>query len=168
MCALKICLALMLVAGVLEAAPARAEPVTIRAAWIAPATNWASILLEKKDLATHLEKSYVLQPERYAGTPQMVTALANDELEVADLAYSTVPIAIQNAGLSDLRVIADELQDGVDGYYSQEYMVLTEGPIKKIEDLKGKVVATVAAGSAVDIAIRQCCVGTASRISATT
>ena len=132
---LKIALALMMIAGLLEAATARAEPVTIRAAWIAPATNWASILLEKKDLATHLGKSYVLQPERYAGTPQMVTALANDELEVADLAYSTVPIAIQNAGLSDLRVIADELQDGVDGYYSQEYMVLTEGPIKKIEDL---------------------------------
>jgi ABC-type nitrate/sulfonate/bicarbonate transport system substrate-binding protein len=65
-----------------------------------------------------------------------------------------LPIAIQNAGLTDLRVIADELQDGVDGYYSQEYMVLADGPIKKIEDLKGKVVATVAAGAAVDVAMR--------------
>ncbi|MEA2945305.1 MAG: hypothetical protein QOI40_635, partial [Alphaproteobacteria bacterium] len=54
----------------------------------------------------------------------------------------------------DLRVIADELQDGVDGYYSQEYMVLADGPIRKIEDLKGKVVATVAAGAAVDVAMR--------------
>jgi hypothetical protein len=52
--ALKFGLTLMLVAGVLEAAGA--EPVTIRAAWIAPATNWASILLEKKDLATHLAR----------------------------------------------------------------------------------------------------------------
>src|SRR5262245_40822957 len=133
---------------------ARAQPLTIRVAWIAPATNWASVLLEKKDLAAHMGKSYVLQPERYAGTPQMVTALANNELEVANLAYSTLSIAIQNAGLSDLRIIADELQDGVEGYYSQEYMVLTNGPIKKVEDLKGKVVATVAAGAAVDIAIR--------------
>jgi NitT/TauT family transport system substrate-binding protein len=33
-------------------------------------------------------------------------------------------------------------------------MVLADGPIKKIEDLKGKVVATVAAGAAVDVAIR--------------
>ena len=33
-------------------------------------------------------------------------------------------------------------------------MVLSDGPIKKIEDLKDKVVATVAAGAAVDIAIR--------------
>jgi ABC-type nitrate/sulfonate/bicarbonate transport system substrate-binding protein len=150
----KLAFAGLLLAAVLGNAPAAADPVTIRVAWIAPATNWASILLEKKDLATHFGKSYVLQPERYAGTPQMITALANNELEVANLAFSTLSIAIQNAGLSDLRIIADELQDGVEGYYSQEYMVLTDGPIKKIEDLKGKVVATVAAGAAVDIAMR--------------
>ncbi len=133
---------------------ARAEPVTICVSWIAPITNWASILLEKKELARHMGQSYVLEPVRYAGTPQMITALANGELEIADLAFSTLPIAVQNAGLDDLRVIADELQDGVDGYYSQEYMVLADGPIKKPEDLKGKVVATVAAGAAVDVAMR--------------
>src|SRR5258707_6071453 len=131
-----------------------AEPVKIRVSWIAPITNWASLLLEKKDLARHQGQSYVLEPVRYVGTPQMITALANGELEIANLAFSTLPIAIQNAGLDDLRVIADELQDGVDGYYSQEYMVLAEGPIRKIEDLKGKVVATVAAGAAVDVAMR--------------
>jgi sulfonate transport system substrate-binding protein len=84
----------------------------------------------------------------------MITALANGELEIANLAFSTLPIAIQNAGLEDLRVIADELQDGVPGYYSQEYMVLAGGAIRSIEDLKGKVVATVAAGAAVDVAMR--------------
>ena len=131
-----------------------AEPVRIRLAWIAPATNWASILLEKKELARHLGRSYELEPVRFSGTPQMVTALATGDLEVADLAFSTLPIAVQNAGMNDLRIIADELQDGVSGYYSQEYMVLADGPIKKVEDLKGKVVATVAAGAAVDIAIR--------------
>jgi len=34
-----------------------AEPVKIRASWVAPVSNWASILLEKKDLARHLGKS---------------------------------------------------------------------------------------------------------------
>jgi len=131
-----------------------AEPVKIRVSWIAPVSNWASLLLEKKDLAQHLDKSYALEPIRYAGTPLMITALANGELEIANLAFSTLPIAIQNANLDDLRVIADDLQDGVPGYYSQEYMVLSDGPIRKIEDLKGKVVATVAAGAAVDVAIR--------------
>jgi NitT/TauT family transport system substrate-binding protein len=135
-------------------ATACAEPVKIRAAWLVPLTNWASVLLEKKELARHLGKSYVLEPVRYAGTPQMVTALAAGELEIADLAFSTIPIAIENAGLDDLRVIADELQDGVADYYSQEYMVLAGGPIRKIEDLKGKVVATTAVGAAIDVVMR--------------
>jgi sulfonate transport system substrate-binding protein len=145
-----LCIALFLPMGAAQAA----ERVKIRVAWIAPVTNWAPMLSEKKELARHLGKSYVLEPTRYVGTPQMITALANDELEIANLAFSTLPIAIQNAGLDDLRVIADELQDGVPGYYSQEYMVLADGPVRNIEDLKGKVVATVAAGAAVDVAMR--------------
>src|SRR5437660_9216887 len=89
------------------AAPQAAEPVTIRLSWVAPVTNWASIMLEKKDLARHLGKSYTLEPVRFAGTPPMVTALANGELEVANLAYSTLAIAIQNAGMDDLLVTGD-------------------------------------------------------------
>ena len=131
-----------------------ADPVKIRLSWVAPVTNWASIMLEKKDLAKHLGASYTLEPVRYPGTPPMVTALANGELEVANLAYSTLAIAIENAGMDDLRVIADEFRDGVDGYYSQEFMVLADGPIRKVEDLKGKVVMTNAAGSAIDVAMR--------------
>jgi sulfonate transport system substrate-binding protein len=131
-----------------------ADPVKIRLSWVAPVSNWASILLEKKELAKHLGKSYVLESVRYAGTPPMITALANGELEVANLAYSTLAIAIQNAGMSDLRVIAHEFRDGVAGYYSQEYLVLGDGPIQKVENLKGRVVATNAAGSAVDVATR--------------
>jgi NitT/TauT family transport system substrate-binding protein len=136
-------------------APAGAQtPVKIRVSWTAPVSNWASILLEKKDLAKHLNKSYTLEPVRYAGTPLMIAALANGELEVANLAYSTIAIAIKNAGLEDLRVIADEFRDGVDGRYTNEFYVLKDGPIQKVSDLKGKVVATNAAGSAVDVAMR--------------
>jgi sulfonate transport system substrate-binding protein len=133
---------------------AAAEPLKIRNAWVAPVTNWASIWLEKKDLAKHFGQSYVMEAVHFAGTPPMITALANNELEIADLAYSTLGIATQNAGIDDLRIIGDEFQDGVQGYYSQEYMVLKDGPIQKVEDLKGKVVATNAAGSAVDVAMK--------------
>jgi NitT/TauT family transport system substrate-binding protein len=128
--------------------------VRIRVSWVAPVSNWASILLEKKDLAKNLGKSYVFEPVRYQGTPPMITALANGELDIANLAYSTLGIAIQNAGLDDIRVIADEFRDGVPGHYTQEYLVLTDGAIKKPQDLKGKVVGTNAAGSAVDVATR--------------
>ncbi len=141
--------------GIMGAGAAQAaDPVKIRGSWVAPVSNWASIWLEKKDLAKHLGKSYAFEPVRFQGTPPMITAIANNELEVSNLAYSTLAIAVQNAGLDDIRVIADEFQDGVPGYYTQEYMVLADGPIKKPEDLKGKVVATNASGSAVDVAMR--------------
>jgi NitT/TauT family transport system substrate-binding protein len=147
--------AALLGAGLAGAGAAQAaEAVKIRLSYVVPIANWASMLAEKKDLAKNLGKSYQLEITRFAGTPPMITALAAGELDIADLTYPTLPIAIQNAGMDDLRVIADEFQDGNAGFYSNEFMVLADGPIKKVEDLKGKAVATNAAGSAVDIAMR--------------
>jgi sulfonate transport system substrate-binding protein len=135
-------------------ATAQADPLKIRGAWVAPVANWASLWLTKKDLAKHFGQSYVFEPTHFSGTPPMVTAIANNEVEIGDLAFSTLPIAISNAGIDDIRVIADEFQDGAPGYRDDTYDVLADGPIKKIEDLKGKVVATNAIGSGVDVAMR--------------
>ncbi len=141
----------LLVVGV---SAAQAEPLKIRGAWVAPIANWASLWLQKKDIAQHFGQSYIFEPVRYAGTPPMITAIANNELEIGNLAFSTLPIAIENAGMDDIRVISDDFQDGVSGYHSNEYDVLADGPIKKVEDLKGKVLATNVAGSGVDVAMR--------------
>jgi sulfonate transport system substrate-binding protein len=133
---------------------AHADPLKIRGAWVAPVANWASIWLAKKDLAKHFGQSYVFEPAHFAGTPPMVTAIANNEVEIGDLAFSTLPIAIGNAGLDDIRVIADEFQDGAPDYRNDTFDVLADGPIQKIEDLEGKIVATNAMGSGVDVAMR--------------
>jgi NitT/TauT family transport system substrate-binding protein len=135
-------------------APAWAQPVKIRAAYVVPVANWAPILFEKEGLAKHQGKSYTYEAVRFQGTPPMITALANNELEIADLAFASFAIAVENAGMKDLRVIADEFQDGVPGYYTDEFFVLKDGPVKSVKDLKGKVLATNAAGSAVDIIMR--------------
>ena len=103
--------------------------------------------LEKKDLAMHMGKSYTLESVRYQGTPQMITAIANNELEVSNLAYSSLAIAIENAGLDDIRVIADEFQDGVPGYFSEQFYVRKDSGINKVEDLKGKVIGPMAAAA---------------------
>jgi NitT/TauT family transport system substrate-binding protein len=147
-------IALASLALLLSAGLARAEPLQIRGAWVAPVANWFSIWLAKKDVAKHFGQSYTFEATHYAGTPPMITAIANNELEIGDLAYSTLPIAIANAGIDDIRVVADEFQDGVSGYRDDEYQVLADGPIKKVEDLKGKIVATNAIGSGVDVAMR--------------
>ena len=142
------------VSAIILAGSANADPLKIRGSWVAPVANWASIWLEKKDLALHFGQSYVFESSRYAGTPPMITAMANNELEIGDLAYSTLPIAIENAGMDDIRVVADEFQDGASGYRADDFQVLNDGPIQKVEDLKGKVVATNAMGSGVDVAMR--------------
>jgi sulfonate transport system substrate-binding protein len=140
--------------GVGVAGGSAAEPLKIRLAWVVPLGNWGSILFEKKDILKHYGTSYTVETVRFQGTPPMITALAAGELDIADLAYSSFALAIQNAGMDDLRVIADETQDGVEGYYTGSFMVLRDGPVKTVEDLKGRVVASVGAGAAVDIAMR--------------
>jgi sulfonate transport system substrate-binding protein len=150
----KLALAGACALGLLAAGAANAEPVKIRMSWVAPVSNWASIIAYKKDLAKHWGKSYTIESIRFRGTPPMITAIANNELEVSNLAYSSLAIAIDNAGLDDLVVIADEFQDGVPGHFSEQYYVRKDSGINKVEDLKGKVVGTNAAGSAVDVASR--------------
>jgi NitT/TauT family transport system substrate-binding protein len=133
---------------------AQAAPVKIRVGWVVVPASTAPLVLEKKDILKHFGQSYVAEATRFEGTPPVITALAAGELDVGPLAFSSFGLAIQNARMDDLRVICDEIQDGVPGHGSNEFMVLNDGPVKAVSDLKGKVVATNAMGSAVDIAMR--------------
>src|SRR6201995_5563805 len=136
--------------------PARAQatPVKIRVGWVVVPASLAPLILEKKDILKHYGKSYVAEATRFEGTPPVITALAAGQLDVGPLAFSSFGLAIENAHMDDLRVICDEIQDGVPGHGSNEFMVLNDGPVKTVADLKGKVLATNAMGSAVDIAMR--------------
>jgi NitT/TauT family transport system substrate-binding protein len=144
----------VLAVAVVATGPARGEPLKIRNSYVVPVSNWQPLLVAKKDLAKHWGKSYEMEAVRYQGTPPMITALANGELEIANLAYSTLGLAIENAGISDLRVISDEFRDGVPGYFSNQFFVRKDSGIKKIEDLKGKVLATNSIGAGIDIAMK--------------
>lgn len=139
----------------LAAGPAQAaDPVKIRGSWIVAPSDLSPMLLGKPDLMKSNGKSYVFEPMRFQGTPAVITAMANNELELGNLAYSSLALAIQNAGLEDLRIIGDQIKDGVGSGYSNQFYVLKDSPVQKVADLKGRIVATNAAGSAVDIAMR--------------
>ena len=146
----------LLTAAVLLIAPVRArvEPLKIRLAYVVPVTNLASILFAKDAIAKHNGKTYVVDVIRYQASTTQIIALANGELDIALLGFTSLPLAIENAHMDDLRAIVGELQDGAPGYYSNEFAVLVDGPIRKVEDLKGKVLATNAQGSAVDVGMR--------------
>ena len=133
---------------------AHAAPVRIRVGWVVVPASMAPLVLAKKDLLTNFGKSYVAEAVHFQGTPPVITALAAGELEIGPLAFSSFALAIENAHMNDLRVICDEIEDGVPGYGTNQFMVLKDGPVKTVADLKGKVLATNVVGSAVDIAMR--------------
>jgi sulfonate transport system substrate-binding protein len=135
-------------------ATAQADPAKLRIAWIVPGADAPLALFGRPGIAQHEGKSYTLEFTHFTSTPTMITAIASGQVDLVPFAYSSLALAIQNAKLSDLRIISDGFRDGVNGYYSTEFMVLNDSPIKKVEDLKGKVLTSNAAGSAVDIALR--------------
>jgi sulfonate transport system substrate-binding protein len=146
--------AAMMAVGLAATTAQAQQPVKIRIAWVVPVANSPTILYEIPSILKHKGKSYDIDLVRFQGTPPMIQAMGAGELDIALFAFSTFAIAVQNANMQDLRVIADEAQEGVDGYFTSPYNVLKDSPIQKVEDLKGKVIASVGPGAAVDIAMR--------------
>ncbi|MGH7089832.1 MAG: ABC transporter substrate-binding protein, partial [Stellaceae bacterium] len=153
MCAKFLVLASALMLAI-AAGPAKADPVHIRLSYIVPVANWATILFQKPELAPNLDKTYTFEAVHFANTSLTVQGLAAGEIEIANIGYTTLPLLIENAGVADARVIADELQDGVPGYYSDQFLVVKDSPIKRFVDLRGKVLADGGIGSGLDIPIR--------------
>jgi NitT/TauT family transport system substrate-binding protein len=136
-------------------APARAdEPVPIRAGWVIVPSSLLPIMTDAPGVATHDGVTYKLETIHFGAGPAMITALATGELDIANLGFSTIAIAVENAGLSDLRVVFDEVENGRGDYFTGGHYVLNDSPIKTIADLKGKIVAANGIGSGADIILR--------------
>ena len=91
---------------------ASADPLKIRAGWSNTPTAMAPIIFSKPELLKHYGKSYTMEPVRFAGSAPEITALATGDLDIATLAASSFASAIENARMTDIRVIGDENQDG--------------------------------------------------------
>jgi NitT/TauT family transport system substrate-binding protein len=148
-------LSLMLTGILCCVAAASADPpLIIRTGWLAVPNALQPLLAQKPDVLRHFGKSYIVDPVHFSGTPPQITALAADAIDTAGLSFSALSLAIENAGMSDIRIIAGQGIDGAAGYQSNEFMVLTDSPIHGVADLKGKTLATNGIGGAIDIALR--------------
>ncbi|HMD67180.1 MAG TPA: ABC transporter substrate-binding protein [Stellaceae bacterium] len=149
--------AVALIAAIGLAAVAQADPLTIRIGWVVTPGHMAPLIeaLGKREPAVfrHLGQSYVLQPLRFNGTTPQIQAQAIGDLEVASFSTSAFALAIINAHL-DERLVADVVTDGHPGYFSENFVVLADGPIHSVEDVNGRRVATNVIGSASDTAMR--------------
>jgi len=154
----RVWLAAALAVGMLGSlTTARADPLPIRVGWVVTPGHLAPLIEElgkrHPEVFKHLGKSYVMQAVHFRGTTPEIQAQAINELEVASFSSAALAVAITNAHL-DERVVADVVGDGMHGYFSGAYVVRANGPIKTIEDLKGKRVAINTIGSAADEAMR--------------
>jgi len=131
-----------------------AEPLKIRIGWIVTPGELTPILFAHPGLALHEGKSYVVEATHLASPSLGITALAAGDLDIDGLGFATAANAILGAGLGDLRIIGDVEQDGVEGWYSNEFFVMKNGPIHSVSDLKGKVLGINAVGSVLDFVQR--------------
>jgi NitT/TauT family transport system substrate-binding protein len=132
-----------------------AELPKIRMGWVTSPGSVGSLLAMKPDLSVHRGKSYTFEPIHFVSTAVELVPLASNQVDIVDLSYSAVSAAIENAHLTDLRIFADEIQNGVDGHENGSgFLVLKDGPIKDFANLKGKVVAVLTIGSATDMQAR--------------
>ena len=146
--------AAVVAAWVAAVAPARgAEPLVIHVAWTAVPAQMSPVIFAEKALLAHWGRSYLVEHVHFANSAPMLRAIAANEIDVAPLSPASFAVAIENAGLEDLRIIADGYQDGVGRHYSNAYMVPSDAPIRSIRDLKNKVVAINARGTLGDIAL---------------
>src|SRR5215468_5706840 len=106
--ALKLLSVLLAALSMWATGAARSEPLKLRVGWIVPVTNLAPILFAKPGIARHNGQSYVVDAIRFQGSTPQISALANGELDMALLGFTSMPLAIENAGMTDLRALFSE------------------------------------------------------------
>ncbi len=132
---------------------AKADPVNIRIGWSTMPGHLIPVLYSKPEILKYYGKSYVVEPILFRGSSPQIQAMAAGEIDMAAFSPAVLALAVNNAR-QDVKVVADIIQDGVDGYHSDTFLVKTDSGINTIADLKGKRVGTNAIGSASDTGMR--------------
>lgn len=142
----------------LAATHATAEPLKIRMGYVQLPGHLGPILFQDngapRKVMKHYGKSYVVDPIRFRGTTPEIQALAAGEIDIGTQSVSSFVLSIHNAKL-DVKVVADTFHDNGKTHWTSPFLVLNDSGIDKIEDIKGKRVASNAIGSASDTALRR-------------
>src|SRR5678816_3937480 len=127
---------------------ASADPLPIRIQYTNLSTHLTAIVPQvPQGVMRHYGKSYVIEPISMQGSTPALTALAAGHLELAALGSQALALGVYEAKL-DLRAIAQVVTVSATGRDSGWYWV-RKGEIARVEDLKGKVVATNTRGGTV-------------------
>ena len=130
------------------------EPYHLRIGWVVVPSDLAPLMFLKPGLAPACRQDLHPRADPFRRHLDDHDGARLGPARLAALAYSTFALGVENAGMKDLRVIANSFQDGVPGYHTNNFVVRKDSPIHTVEDLKGKVLATNETGSAIDMALR--------------
>jgi len=100
-------------------------------------------------------KDYILDVTYTRGTPEAASLMAAGQVDLATLSLPAFATTIARGAVPNgVKAIADNFQDGRDGFATQGFYVLEDSPIRNAADLKGKTVAVNAFGTATDLLLR--------------
>ena len=129
--------------------PAPAEPIKIRVDWSTIPGQFAPLIPTVPkygpNVYRHYGKSYVVEPVRLQGGGASLTALAADQVDIATLSPQALVLGVVEAKLA-MRVIGLQISTEVPGYLFTHFWV-RGSEVKRVEDLKGKIVAVNARGA---------------------
>jgi len=145
----RISFAIAAVAGALLASGVGAEPLKLRAQWpSSPGYMTPMIPFMPKGVLRHYGESYTVEPVFIQGSSQALTAFAANELELPGFTPQALAFAVLEAKL-DVKAIGQWVSTDVPGTGKPGGFWVNKTEIKRVEDLKGKVVAVNGRGTAV-------------------
>ncbi|WP_168209930.1 ABC transporter substrate-binding protein [Tardiphaga sp. vice154] len=113
-------------------------------------TDWM-----KENVLKRHGKDYILDVTYTRGTPEAASLLAAGQIDLATLSLPAFATTVARGAVPNgIKAIADDFQDAREGYATQGFYVLEDSTIKTVNDLKGKIVAVNAFGTATDLLLR--------------
>lgn len=88
-----------------------AEPLKIKIGYQTLPDKFLPMSFHRHDIAPHAGVDYDVEPTRFTSSSVEVTALDTGDIDIATLWFSSFGIAIENARMDDLRLIADQRSD---------------------------------------------------------
>ena len=100
-------------------------------------------------------KDYTFSIVMTKGSPEVVTLLAAEQIDVGTLSFAALASTVSKDLVpGGVKVIADSYQDGSPNGFSNTFAVLEDSPIRDIQDLRGKRIASNGFGTAADTLMR--------------
>ena len=123
------------------------DPVKIRMGWGVPGEEIKYVMMRHPEVARNVGKAYDIEWHQFAGTPLGVQGLAAGTLDCATVGGLSVANGLDRG--ADIVILGEFIEERR-SKMSTPWMVRKDSGIDSLDDLRGRTVATAAAGGSTD------------------